>query len=426
MGKSYHVATNEGSGSYVFTRDNDRASQLAASQLADEAESGQPQATQAPEEPSADAGFATASEETYSSREGGQEIAAPTDASQSDEAAIQPKGERAPVEAAAEHGLHGASRELPTIPDIPSVGERVFNYSALAGYADAISLMRDFGIGMQRDPGFRNFIGMMNARHGLDRMPALDTLLFRAPAIEDAARFADATLGEIHLPVLRMSMEEGMQGMPVLCVTTQGNNRPRLNQAQNRFEGPGVLLIEELDMWVIPQPPEGVEGIAGFMMANMSRGAREAMNMIRSAVENPDVFVIATTTTSGEVDPFFYELLDPISIIDIGLPTDEERDDIWREVMNDHPSMRALNRADLVRYSAGLPRYDIYMAARAALEEAYKAGLVERKFLPVTNQNALEKLASYQPLDSEEYRALEDELVRELRADLDNLEGLLG
>ena len=60
-----------------------------------------------------------------------------------------------------------------------------------------------------------------------------------------------------------------------------------------------------------------------------------------------------------------------------------------------------------MRLSANLPRYDIYMAAREAIEEAYKQGLVERRYIPVSRENLFDKLAAYQPLDSAEYAELE-------------------
>ena len=148
--------------------------------------------------------------------------------------------------------------------------------------------------------------------------------------------------------------------------------------------------------------------------------------MIRSAVEDPDVYVLVTATTEGEVDPFFYDLLEPLSVIDIGYPDERERRDIWHDIVSAHPSMSGINRHDLVRYSAGMPRYDIYMAAREALEEAYKMGLIAREFVPVSPQNIFEKLAACQPLNSEEYKALEEAVIRDFRRDLDNLEDLLG
>ena len=63
-----------------------------------------------------------------------------------------------------------------------------------------------------------------------------------------------------------------------------------------------------------------------------------------------------------------------------------------------------------------MPRYDMYMAAREAIEEAYKEGLVSRRYVPVTRENLFDKLAAYQPLDSEEYRALEEAVVKDFRA----------
>ena len=91
-------------------------------------------------------------------------------------------------------------------------------------------------------------------------------------------------------------------------------------------------------------------------------GAREAISLIRSAVENPDVFVLASSSEAGEIDPFFFDLLEPLSVIDIDFPTVSERDDIWMEIAREHPSLRGIDRASLVRYSAQMPRYDMYMA----------------------------------------------------------------
>ena len=90
-----------------------------------------------------------------------------------------------------------------------------------------------------------------------------------------------------------------------------------------------------------------------------------------------------------------------------------------------HPSLRALNRDELVRLSANLPRYDIYMAVREALEEAYKQGLVERRYQPVTRDNLFDKLAAYQPLDSAEYAELENAVISDFAAGLGELEDLL-
>ena len=278
---------------------------------------------------------------------------------------------------------------------------------------------------MQHDERFQELVELLNARHGLDRMPASDALLFRSPAREDANRFMAATLGELGLPAIRMHMEENLQGMPVLCVMAQADRQPKLNAARNAFEGAGVLMLEDLDLWMSPMVESAGDDLGGFIMASLSRGAREAISLIRSAVENPDVFVLASSSEAGEIDPFFFDLLEPLSVIDIDFPTVSERDDIWMEIAREHPSLRGIDRASLVRYSAQMPRYDMYMAAREAIEEAYKASLVARRYLPVTADNLYDKLAAYQPLDSDEYRALEEAVVNDFRRELEHLEDLL-
>ena len=413
IGKSYHAATNEGAGAHVFTRDEDRIK--AAREAFGETENEQGEAT-TPTETPAQSQTQDQDQSQASSR-------------QTAEAPVHNLDETTALDHVAQQSQHSPGA-LETTSKTPvrqntEIQPGVLAYGNLAGYDETISIMRDFGIGLQNDRGFLSFVSMLNERHGLNRAPSLDTMLFRAPAIEDANRFVEATIGEIGLPVLQMSMEDGMQGVPMLCVTTQGNHRPRMNHAHNRFEAPAILVIVDLDSWVVPEMPENAEGMSGFLMANVSRGAREAFNMIRSAVEDPDVFVLATASTSGEVDPFFYDLLDPLTVVDIGYPNEKERIDIWTEIAHDHPSMRMVNRADLMRYSEGLPRYDIYMAAREAVEEAYKIGLVRRSYVPVTPDNIFEKLAAFQPLDSEAYRILEDEVIRNFSKELDQLDDLI-
>ena len=291
-------------------------------------------------------------------------------------------------------------------------------YKDLAGFDRTIKTIRDFGIGMQDDPEFQGLVTLLNYRHGLERMPAADSFLFRSPAREDAHRFMTATLGEIGLPAIRMHMEENLQGAPVLCVMAQADNHPRLNSARNAFEGPGVLMLEDLDLWEAPVV-DADDDLGGFVYATLSRGAREAINLIRSAVENPDVFVIASASDGRAIDGFFYDLLEPLTVVDIDYPDEDERRAIWLDILHDHPSMRGINLDDLVEFSAGMPRYDLYMAAREAIEDAYKTSLMHRNYVPVTTDNLFEKLAAYQPLDSKEYHALENAVVREFSRGLD-------
>jgi len=319
------------------------------------------------------------------------------------------------------------------LPTLGAFGEKkpefnpdaMMTYKDLIGFESAIKLMRGFGIGMQDDPAFRELISTLNARHGLRRAPVSDVFLFRAAVREDANQFMIATMGELHLPVIRMRMEESLQGMPILCVMTSSENQPRLNPARNAFEGGGVLLLEDIDLWGPPLTDLGSDDMSGFLYAQLSRGAREAIHLIRSAVENPEVYVFASAAEEGIIDEFFFELLEPLAFIDIDLPNEAERIELWLNIAKEHPSIYAIDREALVRYSAGMARFDIYMAAREAVEDAYKASLVSRSYVPVTQENIFEKIALYQPLESDEYVELENAIVDSFKTDLEQLDDLL-
>lgn len=331
--------------------------------------------------------------------------------------------ERHPDGGGAQEGPSGGLADSPDAHAVMSTLENI-SYKDLSGFKRAVSVMRDFGIGMQDDPQFQTLVSMLNRRHGFDRMPAADSFLFRSPAREDAHRFMIATLGEIGLPAIRMHMEENLQGMPILCVMAQADRHPKMNAARNAIEGPGVLLLEDLDLWA--SPLLDAEDDSAFLLPSLSRAAREAINLIRSAVDNPEVYVLASSSDATEIDSFFYDLLEPLTLIGIDYPDDAERREIWLELLRDHPSFKGLNVYDLVKFTAGMPRYDIYMAAREAVEDAYKIGLMQRRYVPVTIDNLFEKLAAYQPLESTEYRALEDAVVEDFRRGLDgDLDDLL-
>lgn len=303
--------------------------------------------------------------------------------------------------------------------------EEYLRYSDLVGYDEAIKAMSATGLIRSRDPEYQALIKQLNARHGLDRQPSSDTFIFRALAREDATKFMSATLGELDLPAVRMRMEEGIQGAPVLCVMTYAANQPKLGPNNSSFEGPGVLLLEDLDLWTVPMRDfNAPEDMSNLLMMSLTRGAREIVNLIHSAVTNPDVYVLASASQE-EIDPFFFDFLGPLTVVDIDLPTEKERRDIWQDLAKTHPSLRHIDRDLLVRYSANMPRCDIAIAADEAIDEAYQASLLSHHYVEVTSGNLFDKLAAYQPLESEEYGQLEEEVINSFRYGLGSLEDIL-
>ncbi|MBQ9069257.1 MAG: hypothetical protein IJ131_09390 [Eggerthellaceae bacterium] len=157
-----------------------------------------------------------------------------------------------------------------------------------------------------------------------------------------------------------------------------------------------------------------------------SRGAREAVMFIRSAVDNPEVKVIATCSLDSDLDDFFEDLLGPLTSFTIELPNEEERSSLWNDVFSLYPSLRALGSDDLVRLSANLSRHEIYFAAREAVESAFRHSIERRIYVPVTRNDLYDRIASFQPMNSDEYRELEDCLDEELRLELDDEDVLKG
>lgn len=290
-------------------------------------------------------------------------------------------------------------------------------FDDLVGYDRAIQAMRERGIGMADDEGFQQLVGELNERHGLDRMPYSRTILLQSAARDDANQFMIGIAGEAAAPAIRMYMDRNPQGFPVLCVMTSPDFKWRGHNLRAVFDGPGVLLLENLDAWSEP-----LEGMGDFETSygQLTRGAREAVNFIRSCVENPDVLVVATCEDEAELPPFFRNMLEPLDVVAVDEPTREERAAVWRHVCELHPSIRAIDREMLVSCSANLSRSEIYGAGLAAVEDAYREGVRSRAYVPVSRQNIYEKLAAYQPVDSPEYAKLEDAAVAELRRSIED------
>lgn len=158
----------------------------------------------------------------------------------------------------------------------------------------------------------------------------------------------------------------------------------------------------------------------------LSRGAREALALIQTALESPEATVLISASEPSDIDPFFWGLIgSQYQIIDIDLPSARERHEIWREVQAQHPSTRGLDATRMVELSRGLSRFEILAIASEAVEEAYRKSIAENRFCAVETGAMVSRLANFQPLDSAEYRCMEDMAVEELRRNTSNFDDLL-
>lgn len=296
-------------------------------------------------------------------------------------------------------------------------------FSDLIGFDAAVEEVRSLGIGIDDDEEYRALIEMLRARHGIEGTSAAGSIVFRTSSREDAGLLMAATAGELGLPTMRVQMQPGPQGMPVLCVSTLASKPLRPSANKLSFESPGVLVLEDVDMWAAPlmDAAAATEGDAAASAA-MARAAREAFALIGSAVGNPDVYVLASMAGDTPDQGFLYDMMEPMHIVDLYLPDEIERRTIWNAIADDHPSIAELDLGRLTRVSRNLSRFDIASAAREAVEDAYRRSLKARRYVSVTQEMMFEHIANFQPLESDEYRFLEEAVATEFRNRIEELE----
>ena len=305
-----------------------------------------------------------------------------------------------------------------------------FTFSDLVGYDSVIEEMRTLGIGYS-DPSYRHLRQVLCQRHGLEGLSSQGSIVLRTSSREDASTFMNAVVGELDLPAIKVNMQNGPVGSPILCLSMSAMKVPPKPQAKGfSFDFPCVLILEDFDMWggYLVEAASGHVEASGEMGAMQTRSSREAIAAINAAVNNPESYVLVSMSAATPDQGFLFDLIEPMHVIDLFLPTEEERLDIWNELCKVHPSLMALDLDKLVNMTRNLARFDIVTAARECVEDAYRQGLREGRYVPVSEAMMFEHIANFQPLESEEYRMLEDVAVSALRLELDtiNLDELYG
>lgn len=304
--------------------------------------------------------------------------------------------------------------------------QQQFNYRNLVGFDRAIASMAKLGVGRAKDPEFAQFLEMLNFRHGMPGMPGLGTLIFRSPAREDANCFMVATVGELGLPAVRMRLDRNAMGQVVLCVMASPNFKARLSGvSRSGFDSPTVVVLEDLDLWDLPFFDGSFDDVQSLLTIQLSRGAREALALVQAALTSPEATVLISVSEPSEIDPFFWDLIGDHRFVDIDLPDEDERRKIWLSEQSQHPSMRGLNRGQLVDFSRGLSRFEIYAISNESVEEAYRESVAQNTFCAVETDKVLMRLSNFQPLESEEYKRMEDLAVDHFRKELANIDDLL-
>lgn len=320
-------------------------------------------------------------------------------------------------------GVGGEASGASILSDQPSAADEDYHrltFDSLVGFETAVMDMRQRGFGLKDDEGFKDFIDSLNRRHGIDGLPSFDTLLFQAPAREDASRLMFATAGEIGQPTIHIRMDTNEQGSSVLCVMASPEVRDKLAYFFTNSNIHGVLILEDVDLWGLPI--EDYDAGDGLSYSRLSRGAQKAIALIRASIDNPNITVLASASKGCRIEDYMVDMLAPLTPIEIDMPTYAERTRLWTAIVRQHESLARLDVVKLVLMSAHLSRFDITLCAREAIEQAYRESIAKREYVRVTEDNIYEKLASCQPLESHEYKMLEEEIVKGFARDLDRLD----
>ena len=168
--------------------------------------------------------------------------------------------------------------------------EQRFDYRSLVGFVMLSKLWENWALVARVIPSLPALSLCSNARHGLPGIPRLGTLLFRCPAREDSNYFMVATAGELNMPAIRMRLDQNAQGQAVLCVMASADFKSRISGVPRAgFESPTVVILEDFDLWDLPDfdPQLAENPVQSLLQMQLSRGAREALALIQTALESP-------------------------------------------------------------------------------------------------------------------------------------------
>ena len=292
-----------------------------------------------------------------------------------------------------------------------------YTFDTLVGFGEEIERLRLMGLlDNAEDSEFVSFVEQMKLQHGLFDEPTGEAILFKSVVREDADRLMIATANELGHPTVRMRVASPHPGVQAICImATPG-------VTEKGFEDWGTLVLEGVDSWGTPEAFDLGVAYDEMAIANAANGAMKAVSLLRKAASNPKVTILASA--SGDIDPhsLIGAWIGPMKVFGVPAPSEAERDEIWDHLMSKHVSMSAMDRVELVRLSEGMPRCDIFAAAREAVSQAYRQSIDQRTYVPVDRGNLLNKIAAYQPLDSEEYRWIEESAVDDFRDEIERYE----
>lgn len=306
---------------------------------------------------------------------------------------------------------------------------RQLNYETLAGYQNAMERMREFGFVSQADERERSFVERAAVMHGVSKLSLDDTFLFIGSSRDDTFLFAQATAGEINIPVFHVSID----------LDSQGNGTIKLIGPFKRgFFGappdimdmatPCVVLIENLDYLqkMFNNEQIAIQRHGGKLRSMMPGGPgmgrsmqAEVSGYLWALHQRPGVVTMATAQSIDGLKEPLLSMLSPLNRIEILPPSHDERHDILCTFAAEHPSFAELDLERIAHLSEGISRSELVRASHTAVEEAYRESLRTGSYQKVALGGVMVQFAPYIKHNSPLYEQIEDEAVAQFSLDLE-------
>lgn len=376
-------------------------------------------------------------------------------------ASASPDGERGKIDLSRvfeklDINLPGLNKALETAPAQKEKEDEGLNYVTLAGYADTLHSMRQFGFAGEGDSQFGEFLAQANAFHGISGPVLSEAFYFYGPSREDVIHFAQATAGEIGWPTIEMLIETDERNGGTIKVSGP-IKRPVFGPPRIAdLPRPCILIIENIDLLQglfrgeeqammqgghysgslgdqggasSSQGFYGSGSMGGMPVPSQRSLQVEVFNHLNALCAYSDVFIIVTAEEAVSENPLAVgrELLDFIGAyqeIEIPLPSLAEREEILQTFSQEHPSFNSVDPHYLASLSQGMARSELIISAQASVEEVYRESIRTGQHLTVTLGSFLSQLIVFLDYDSPERSKIENLIVEQFNNKIE--EELLG
>ena len=299
------------------------------------------------------------------------------------------------------------------------------SYQEIHGFGEPIGAMKKLGFKVADNSEDANFINKLNAYHGISGPKMTSNYLFRSDLRDDTRMFMLSTFKEVGHKAVRFFVEHDISGnfelkMNVSSIKPSGP----VNLAEILFEDSGVLILEDIDMWshLLDAP---FSSTPNPLQIHRARNITEVLNLIERALNDPDIFVLASASADCSNFLVVEDLEIFFEIVDISCPTQAEKADLFDWLISQYPSLAQINVEKLTSLESTLSRCEIRNIAGDIVDDAYKYSFANKRVQKITTNDFLMKFSGVFIPESDEFKSISAEVVEDFMGDINSLEDFI-